>query len=67
MYCKGIKSIGLATNLQINLAVENQDKDKADVNVSLSADPQSPKEAIQKALAYVIGEFVKVMWGNKII
>ena len=58
VYCKSIKSIGLAINLQI--VVEKQDKDPA-IKVLLSADPQSPKEALQKALSYVIGEFVKVL------
>ena len=56
-YCRSIKSIGLATNLGI--LVEN--KDKGIIKVSVSADPQSPKEALEKALNYIIGEFIKVM------
>ena len=55
-YCRSIKSIGLATNLGI--LVEN--KDKGIIKVSVSADPQSPKEALEKALNYIIGEFIKV-------
>ena len=56
-YCKSIKSIGLATNLGISV----DEKDKGIIKISVSADPQSPKEALEKALNYVIGEFIKVM------
>ena len=60
MYCASIKSIGLATNLKITV----EKKHKNIIEVSLSADPHSPKEALGKALGYVIGEFIKVMWGT---
>ena len=54
-YCRSIK--GLATNLEIS--VEN--KNKGIVKISVSADPQSSKEALEKALNYIIGEFIKVL------
>ena len=57
LYCNSIKSIGLATNLTIS--VEKKEKDI--IKISVSADPQSPQEALEKALNYVIGEFIKVM------
>ena len=56
-YCRSIKCIGLATNLEIS--VEN--KDKGIIKISVSADPQSSKEALEKALNYIIGEFIKVL------
>ena len=62
LYCKSIKSIGLATNLTIS--VEKKDKDI--IKIAVSADPQSPKEALEKALNYVIGEFIKVLLGGLI-
>ena len=56
MYCKSIKSIGLATNLHIKV----EPKDKGIIKVTVSADPQNPKEALEKAVQYIIGEFIKV-------
>ena len=55
-YCKSIKSIGLATNLQI--IVEQMPNDT--IHVTVTADPQSPKKEFDKAVDYIIGEFIKV-------
>jgi hypothetical protein len=57
LYCNSIKSIGLATSLKISV----DEKDKGIIKISVSADSQSPKEALEKALNYVIGEFIKVL------
>ena len=54
-YCRSIK--GLVTNLEIS--VEN--KNKGIIKISVSTDPQSSKEALEKALNYIIGEFIKVL------
>lgn len=56
MVCKCIKSIGLATNLQI--AVEQMPNDT--IHVTVTADPQSPKKEFDTAIDYIIGEFIKV-------
>lgn len=55
-YCKSIKSIGLATDLKI--VVENKLKDI--VHVTVTAHPQSPQKDFDKAVGYIIGEFIKV-------
>ena len=61
VYCRSIKCIGLATNLKI--AVEKKEKDI--IKVTVSADPHNPKEALEKALNYIIGEFIKVRFKHK--
>ena len=55
-YCKGIKSIGLATNLQITV----KQMPNNTIHVMVTAASQSPKEEFDKAVGYVLGEFVKV-------
>ena len=55
-FCKSIKSIGLATNLQT--AVEQKPNDT--IHVTVTADPQSSKKEFDTAIDYIIGEFIKV-------
>lgn len=55
-YCKSIKSIGLAT--QLDIKVENSQN--GTVHVIVTAHPQSPQKDFDKAVGYIIGEFIRV-------
>ena len=55
-YCKSIKSIGLATELRIE--VENTLNNT--IHITVIAHPQSPQKDFDKAFSYIVGEFVKV-------
>lgn len=56
-YCKSIKSIGLVTDLKI--VVENIEQNNT-IHVKVTAHPQSPKKDFDKAVGYIVGEFIKV-------
>ena len=55
-YCKSIKSIGLATDLKID--VKNTLNDT--IHITVTAHPQSPQKGFDKAFSYIVGEFINV-------
>lgn len=55
-YCRSIKHIGSATNLQITV----EEKPNGTIHITVTAHPLSPHSEFEKAVQYIVGEFIKV-------